>query len=142
MILSPRCPIFRSDNGDLLVSPPCVAFITAAAPNAGAIAAQRAFESAQIDTTLHRRAEAVLALAAAHGYRNLVLGAWGCGVFKNQPAHVADAFMTHLEQPRFQGVFRRIEFAVYDPSSTQSNLSAFRERVEASTAAKTPHALR
>jgi len=32
-------------------------------------------------------------LAAAHGYTRLVLGAWGCGVFRNDPEVVAAAFV-------------------------------------------------
>ena len=34
----------------------------------------------------------VLAVARDQGHRALVLGAWGCGVFRNDPAQVAAAF--------------------------------------------------
>jgi len=41
MILSPGCPVFRDDEGALLAEPLEVAFITSAAPNAGATANSR-----------------------------------------------------------------------------------------------------
>jgi uncharacterized protein (TIGR02452 family) len=44
MILSPGCPIFRDDDGKLLDEPRMAAFITSAAPNAGAAADNRPAE--------------------------------------------------------------------------------------------------
>lgn len=126
MILSPRCPLFRTDGGDLLPTPACVCFITSAAPNAGAIASQRQFELAQIDVTLHRRAEAVLALAAANGYRHLVLGAWGCGVFRNDPAKVAAIFAQLLRSDDWNHRFERVRFSVYDDSREREIWRSFR----------------
>lgn len=52
-------------------------------------------------------------MAALHGYRGLVLGAWGCGVFQNDPAQVAEAFRGLLAG-RFAGVFERVVFGVLD----------------------------
>jgi uncharacterized protein (TIGR02452 family) len=57
----------------------------------------------------------VLETAAAHGYRRLVLGAWGCGVFRNDPARVAGAFRTLLAPGgRSGGTFAHIVFGVLD----------------------------
>ena len=50
-------------------------------------------------------------MAAAHHHRRLVLGAWGCGVFRNDPAVVATAFARAL-QPTAS--FDQVVFAVYD----------------------------
>jgi len=69
--------------GTLLEEPHLATFITCAAPNAGAAANNRPEELAQIPEVFERRCDYVLALAASHGYKNLVLGAWGCGVFRN-----------------------------------------------------------
>ncbi len=52
-----------------------------------------------------------------------MLGAWGCGVFRNDPAEVAAAFAEVLAGP-FAGVFKRIDFAVYDPTDV-GNFRAF-----------------
>jgi hypothetical protein len=53
-----------------------------------------------------------LPAAAAHGHRKLVLGAWGCGVFRNDPAVVAATFAAQLA--RAQGHFDHVVFAVLD----------------------------
>jgi uncharacterized protein (TIGR02452 family) len=89
VIHSPDVPVFRDDDGNLLGEPYPVSFLTAAAPNRGAVPRDRA---AQVAQALTKRAGRVLAVAAAHGHRRLVLGAWGCGVFRNDPATVAEAF--------------------------------------------------
>jgi uncharacterized protein (TIGR02452 family) len=124
MILSPGCPIIRDNDGTLLDEPQTAAFITSAAPNAGA-AANRSTELSQIPDVFRRRSEYVLALAASQGYRQLVLGAWGCGVFRNDPAVVAESFAAHLRQGNWSGRFDRVVFSVLDTSPSQATLAAF-----------------
>ncbi|TQK50565.1 uncharacterized protein (TIGR02452 family) [Streptomyces sp. SLBN-118] len=69
----------------------------------------------------------VLETAAKEGYRRLVLGAWGCGVFRNDPAVVAAAFHALLTGGgRFAGHFEQIVFAVLDRTSDGPTLGAFR----------------
>ena len=58
-----------------------------------------------------KRAIHVLTCAAASGADTLVLGAFGCGAFENDPEVVARAFKTAIEE--FPKVFKKIEFAVY-----------------------------
>ena len=124
MILSPDCPVLRDDSGALLDEPYAATFITSPAPNAGAAAANRPEEVPEIPAVFLRRSEYVLALAAAHGYRNLLLGAWGCGVFRNDPAVVAGAFGRHL-RGRWAGRFERVWFSVLDTSSDPTTFRAF-----------------
>lgn len=126
MILSPGCPIFRDDDGKLLDEPQTAAFITSAAPNAGAAADNRPAELPSIPGVLRRRSEYVLALAASQGYKQLVLGAWGCGVFRNDPDVVADSFAAHLRRGEWSGRFDRVVFSVLDASPSQATLTAFR----------------
>ena len=104
-----------------------MAFLTSPAPNAGVIARDRPSEVAALPDLLTARAARVLAVAAHHGRRTLVLGAWGCGVFRNDPTHVAAAFQRNLGAGApFSGVFDRVVFAVLDKASGSPNLSAFR----------------
>ena len=68
----------------------------------------------------------VLETAAAHGYRRLVLGAWGCGVFQNEPAQVAAAFRALLGPGgRFARTFEHITFGILDRTTDQKVLESF-----------------
>lgn len=122
VIYSPGVPVFRDDDGALLAQPYRVAFLTAAAPNLGAIARNQPQHVDAVPGILLRRAARVLQVAAAHGHRRLVLGAWGCGVFGNDPATVAEAFRTSLRANPF---FDQVVFAVLDRQRGAPVLAAF-----------------
>ena len=55
----------------------------------------------------------------------LVLGAFGCGAFKNNPTVVAQAYKEIL--PEFEGYFKRVEFAVYCTPERPENYNAFKK---------------
>ena len=129
VIWSPDVPCFRDDRLDLLEQPYRCGFLTAPAPNAGEVRRRQRDEAGLIGPTLARRAGLVLTVAAAEGARRLVLGAWGCGVFQNDPAMVADAFATWLAAPRFAGCFDEACFAILDRRPGQPTLAAFRARL-------------
>ena len=96
MIYSPDVPVFRDDDDRLLVEPYPVSFLTAPAANAGAIRTNEPGDSTRIEPVMRSRIEKLLALAVVHGHETLVLGAWGCGVFRNDPELVAAWFGDHL----------------------------------------------
>lgn len=126
VIWSPDVPVYRDCAGELLASPYAVSFLTSPAPNAGAVRRDPAM-LATVPLLLRERAARVLAVAAAHGVRTLVLGAWGCGVFQNRPEDTAKAFADLVDVGGdFYGVFERIVFAVYDNSKSQETITAFR----------------
>ncbi|MEU5323231.1 TIGR02452 family protein [Streptomyces sp. NPDC021056] len=115
VIHSPAVPVFRDDRGRLLDEPYTAGFLTAAAPNAGVVRRTVPQRTAELPRALAVRAERVLEVAAAEGYRRLVLGAWGCGVFQNDPAQVAGAFHALLGPGgRFASVFEHVVFGVLD----------------------------
>lgn len=128
-IYSPSVPFFRDDKGILLAKPVIASVITAPAPNAGAIAANEPANLQHVETTLKRRAELVLGIAAAHEVDVLVLGAWGCGVFRNDPHTVARTFAEFLNTPgKFTGCFAEVVFAVFDRSQGETTYRAFAEQ--------------
>ena len=131
VIHSPDVPVFRDDRGALLPEPYPVSFLTAAAPNLGALLRSQPESAADVPATLTRRAARVLQVAAAHGHRRLVLGAWGCGVFANDPATVAAAFEEALRRTRS---FDHVTFAVLDRQHGAPVRTAF-ERVFGAQAA-------
>ncbi|GAA4237400.1 TIGR02452 family protein [Actinomadura meridiana] len=124
MIYSPDVPVFRDDAGLLLEESYEVAFLTSPAPNRGAI--RDAAKAERIRDVLHVRARKVLAVALANGHRRLVLGAWGCGVFRNDPREVAEAFAEALRPGGvFAGRFDHVVFAVWDTAKGSPRHTAF-----------------
>ena len=128
VIHSPAVPFFRDHELALLEEPVVVSILTCAAPNAGAVLQRDPEAAAAIATAFEQRVRVVLDVAALRGHRVLVLGAWGCGVFRNDPAQVANLFAHWLGHARFRGAFERVVFAVYDRALRQPSLTAFRER--------------
>ena len=72
-----------------------------------------------------KRAMHMLTVAAAKGADTLVLGAFGCGAFENNPEVVARAYKIALQE--FPKVFKRVEFAVYCPPSGSKNYDIFKK---------------
>mgnify|MGYP000883635981 CR=1 FL=1 len=128
IIYSPRVPWFRTRSRDVPDTVFLASVITAPAPNAGAALRRDPRCGPDIEAVLRQRAGLVLAVASHEGHRNLLLGAWGCGVFRNSPAQVADAFGTWLESDRFVGSFDRVIFAIYDRTPNQPTFAAFQRR--------------
>jgi uncharacterized protein (TIGR02452 family) len=123
MIYSPDVPVFRDDEDALLERPYPVSFVTAPAVNVGAL---RGNEAGQIEPVMRARMEKVLSLAVVHGHDVLVLGAWGCGVFANDPDRVAGWFHHHLTgDGTFRGAFRKVVFAVLDRTDDRSMIRPF-----------------
>lgn len=70
------------------------------------------------------RARKILTIAALHKNDVLVLGAFGCGAFRNPPAVEANAYQRVL--PEFALAFKVIEFAVYCPPNDTKNYDTFK----------------
>jgi uncharacterized protein (TIGR02452 family) len=128
IIYSPQVPWFRVHSRELLDDYFLASVITAPAPNAGQVLRRDSNALPDIEKVLRQRAGYVLAVAQDNGHRSLLLGAWGCGVFRNDANMVADAFGQWLESPRFYGCFDRVIFGIYDSSKTKDTLQAFNQR--------------
>ncbi len=125
VIYSPRVPFFRNERWALVEEPWVMSVVTAPAPNAGE--ARRHGESERVvRDALKKRAGLVLRVMAAQEHRTLVLGAWGCGVFRNDPREVAEAFAWWL-RGEMAGAFERVVFAVYERGGEGPNRTAFEE---------------
>ena len=127
IIYSPKVPFFRGENLELLDEPFFISIITSPAPNANALGKVEPISLQKIGTTLERRAGMILCVAAEQGHRVLVLGAWGCGVFGNNPSDVSQAFATWLNHPGFSGAFDRVIFGIYERNKNRPFLEAFRK---------------
>jgi uncharacterized protein (TIGR02452 family) len=119
-IYSPDVPVFRTDDGTAIAHPWLLSFITCAAPYAPTIGQPDAGD------LLQRRIHRVLAIARAYEHSALVLGAWGCGAFGNDPHRAAIDFRQALETD-FGGAFSDIVFAITDWSPERRFLAPFRD---------------
>jgi len=129
MIYSPRVPLFRDQHHLLLSQPYFPSILTAPAVNAAAIRRNAPEQLMSVSPVMCRRIGYVLALARHLGYRYLVLGAWGCGVFGQDPAEVAAHFYYHLyENPALQGAFDRVRFSILDPTPDERIIGPFLAR--------------
>lgn len=128
VIYCPQVPVFRDSDGTLLEQPYGLSFLVAAAPNLGAILSSAPELAATVPAVLSARAERVLRVAAAHGHRELVLGAWGCGVFRNPPEIVAAAFRHALSRVP---AFERVVFAILDRAGDSPTFRAFNDAIAA-----------
>ncbi|GAA4164185.1 hypothetical protein GCM10022217_34360 [Chryseobacterium ginsenosidimutans] len=111
MIYSPKVPVFRKDKGELLSKPVLCNFITSPAVNAGIVKKQEPERAHEIYGAMDVRMDKMFALALNQGNETLILGAWGCGVFKNDPKEIAELFNKHLHG-KYKNKFKRVVFAV------------------------------
>lgn len=124
MLLSPDVCVFRNEQCEFLPNPVMMSVITLPAPNrygAAIIASHK-----KIQETMIRRIRIMLRIAAKHGYKNLVLGAWGCGAFGNNPNEVAGYFRQVLEDEGYGKCFEEVCFAIYGRHNGK-NISAFQK---------------
>ena len=125
-IYSPRVLFFRDGLFRLTKDPVEASVLTLPAVNMGQVI-QKGEDRQQARQAMRRRMELALAIFASQGARHLVLGAYGCGVFRNDPAQVAAWWKELLEAgwgERFDSVFH----AVLDRSRDGGCIGAF-ERV-------------
>jgi len=70
----------------------------------------------------------MLNLAEAHKCENLVLGAWGCGVYKNDPNYISNVFMSVIRKGGYN--FKKIVFGVInDDNSVDNNYEIFKRNL-------------
>jgi uncharacterized protein (TIGR02452 family) len=125
-IYSPAVPVFKDDDGEVLDEPYLCAFVTAPAVNAGVFAKEhKPGRRDVVRDEMADRIEKVLTIMAGHGHDAAVLGAWGCGVFRNDPEVIAELFAQTL-RGRFAGAFAKVVFAVLSPDG--ETIRPFAER--------------
>lgn len=56
----------------------------------------------------------ILRIALLHGHTCLILGALGCGAFRNPPSHIARMFHEVFEEAEFKGKFDEVHFAILE----------------------------
>ena len=125
MIYTPDITVFKSDTGTpgMLDDRDWygVDVISCAAPNKRGYRGR--IKESQLQEIFERRLERVALLAASKGCEVLILGAFGCGAFGNNPQTVAAASYKLVE--KYRTFFDTIEFAVYCSPRDTSNYKTF-----------------
>lgn len=127
IIYSENIAVIKKENGRPLERYFQVDVITCAAPN---VRDERAgLKKKKLQKLLEERIRNILMAAELHGVQALVLGAFGCGSFGNEPEMVAEIFQKLLVQGEFAYSFREVVFAIAVKNGRdQRNLQAFREQ--------------
>lgn len=132
-VYSPHVTVFRGlelDGYPLLEQPYQVGVVTVAALNRPALKDPKHLADDMVPPAL-RKIRTIFRIAIQHGHDALVLGAWGCGAFKNPPEHIARLFHEVMNEEEFRNHFKKIVFAVVDRKGIdktafkEGNLEAF-----------------
>ncbi|MGM5630543.1 TIGR02452 family protein [Apibacter raozihei] len=131
MIYSPEVIFFKDSDEYLLQDPYFADILTSPAVNLGAAAKNNPGELKYAEQTMRERLDKILSVFVVNRADAIVLGAWGCGVFRNNPEDVARYFCNYVKEGgKYSQCFKKIIFAVYDRSKSQENISAFQKILE------------
>lgn len=128
VIITPDVEIIKDEDGNLLEDSVLVSVMTCAAPML--TYGMEGLSDEQYQAMVYGRVAGMLKLAAFLGYKVLVLGAFGCGAFRNDAHIVSDIFYKALKEFDYDGrkaeeFFFRIDFAVLSRTRDQYNYKEF-----------------
>ena len=115
-IYTPNALVFRGTENDgykLLDFPFYVSFIAVPAMNHPELDADGLIVNSLIEP-VKNKIRTIFRIGLSHDHDSLVLGALGCGAFRNPPRHVARLFHEVMEEPEFKDKYRCIVFAILD----------------------------
>lgn len=114
-LLSQNVTVIASGPGSILPKSDCftVDVLTCAAPNWTSALRYGSLSHSTLEATSINRVDYVMRILSYYRYDTVILGAFGCGVFKNDPGVVARAFKTSMQCYDFKNVV----FAIPDRSS-------------------------
>lgn len=137
IIYTPGVVIIKSDAYNMLYKEHTVNVITCAAPNLREHQAKKYNNEKSLSVKIsddellklhEKRGRAILEVARYYNNENVILGAFGCGAFKNNPEVVAHAYKNILHE--FNHSFKTIEFAVYCSKFESENYKVFKRIIE------------
>lgn len=123
-IYSPDVVFFRDGAFQLTGTPVKASVLTLPAVNMGQVLL-KGENAARAKSVMRRRMQLALGIFAQHGAKHLILGAYGCGVFRNDPDEIA-AWWKELLQEGMGQSFDSVFHAVLDRSKDGRCIRAFR----------------
>lgn len=141
-IYTPEVIVFKSDTATPAPLPESdwysVNVITCAAPNLRLLPANGMnpgdgnktvkMTRAQQQALHEKRLSRILDVAVAGGNEVVILGAFGCGAFENDPEAVAAAFSNVIA--RYRKCFKTIELAIYCSPRDEQNYNIFKREID------------
>lgn len=118
ILFSEDVTFFKTDEGQLIY-PYKAGIITCACPNKGAL--RKEMEDEEYEQVLMQRANKIIDVANEHPCDVLILGAWGCGVFRNDPSVIARVLYKAVKR----AVANEIVFAIPFSRKSNENMASF-----------------
>ena len=116
---------FRNGGFSLISNPTMCQVLTCPAVNMGAIKIRTQKNLDEAKAVMKNRMRKILYLFAYYECKDLVLGAFGCGVFANDPNDVAKFWYELLYDEGLKGYFDSITFSILDRPGRGSNIEVF-----------------
>lgn len=115
-IYTPDALVFRGTEQTgypLLEEPFQMSFIAVAGINRPALASPEQIAPELIEP-VKNKIRTIFRIGLLHRHDSLVLGALGCGAFRNPPTHIARLFHEVMEEDEFKNKYKLLVFAILD----------------------------
>lgn len=109
VIYSSDLKMFKNSYGDE-VSPVPFEMVTSCAVNVKSL---KEVDKKRIEEEMIERIENIFELAIRQDVETFIVGAWGCGVFKNEPEDIATFFSKVMKNERYKNKIDHIIFSIF-----------------------------
>jgi len=137
VLYSPSVAIYREAQSKFFAlykperAPEIISVLTVAALNLGRYKGfdkkSTTYPNDECRVIMREKIRLLLRVAVRRRKTRLVLGALGCGVFRNPPEEVAPIFRELLNDQEFKGYFQHIVFAILPNRGDNRNIDVFRK---------------
>lgn len=128
-MLTGTVTFFRDENFNFVKRPIKSLVITAPAVNVSALR-NKGDLNVSVPDIMYNRMKYILELFVLNKCTDIILGAFGCGVFGNNPYDIAEIWKKLLYRDGFIKCFNSVIFSVLDNSKEKVNINSFKEKFE------------
>lgn len=132
----PNVPFIRDVNFEFLDKPYYMGVISMAMLRHKINAKTNTASGTEAYKAVYKKIDTLLATAYLYGHDAVVLGAWGCGAFGNDPSKVSQIFKDVIED-KYEKTFKRILFGIVD-NEKSDNYTVFKNTFAPTTIYKAP----
>lgn len=116
-VYTPYATVFRGSDRDgnpFLSHPFKLSFVAVSALDLRKLCTDVLQLSPKAVAITKNKMRTILRIGLIHGHDAIVLGAFGCGAFRNPPRHIAQLFKEVINETEFNGKYRKIVFAIIE----------------------------